>query len=461
MKKSIIYIFSAISLFASASCTEIEDGFENISSWDQADDDNPELQPKTYTLSHPCLMHSATDISYVKAHLSESPWAEAYQKLASNSYAQPTYKASPKEYIARLDATNWADGGGRWTQYGVLDKWYPGVQNSYTNLMRDAAAAYQLALRYVLTGDQECATAARQILVDWAYTNKGMIYGTQGTLKDELIDSNEFLILFQIYQVANAAELLRDNNGWDKTEEYRKVVDWLKTYFYPEASRFLKTKSGDHYWLNWDLACMTTCISVGVLDDNQDMINEAILHYKNDRGIGAGKHLNAIPYVYDDPDIEGLKIAQCNESGRDQGHATLCATMLGIFCQMANNVGEDLFAYADYRACAMAEYVAKYNATVGANGSSFMFPQNTLPYTNYRFQGYDMPAISEAYRGTVRPGWDVWVGYANAHGRKCNYTEALMNEMRPDGGGGNYGGNSGGFDQTGFSTLMFYRPAGN
>ncbi len=106
-------------------------------------------------------------------------------------------------------------------------------------------------------------------------------------------------------------------------------------------------------------------------------------------------------------------------------------------------------------------YVAKYNATVGANGSSFMFPQNTLPYTNYRFQGYDMPAISEAYRGTVRPGWDVWVGYANAHGRKCNYTEALMNEMRPDGGGGNYGGNSGGFDQTGFSTLMFYRPAGN
>ncbi|MDE5635663.1 MAG: alginate lyase family protein, partial [Muribaculaceae bacterium] len=438
----------------STSCTEIEDGYEDIDSWE-----TPDVKPKVYTLNHPCLMHSQEDIDYVKAHLGQSPWNEAYQKLASNSYAQPTYKATPKEYIARLDATNWADGGGRWTQYGVLDKWYPGVQNSYSYLMRDAAAAYQLALRYVLTDDADCAVAARDILIDWATVNKGMIYGTAGTLKDQLIDSNEFLILFQIYQVANAAELLRDFNGWGNTDDYRKVVDWLKTYYYPEASGFLKYKSGDHYWLNWDLACMTACISIGVLDDNQDMINEATMHYMTERGIGAGKHLNAIPYLHEDPDHPGFILGQCNESGRDQGHATLCATLLGIFCQMANNIGEDLFAYADYRACAMAEYVAKYNATTGGNGTSFMFPQNKLPYTNYNFQGYDMPAISEAYRGSVRPGWDIWVGYANAHGRQCYYTEALMNEVRPDGGGGHYGSSSGGFDQTGFSTLMFYRPA--
>lgn len=453
MKKTAIFILSSVVMALSTSCTEIEDGYEDIDSWE-----TPDVKPKVYTLNHPCLMHSQDDINYVKAHLSESPWAEAYQKLIANSYAQPTYKASPKEYIARLDATNWADGGGRWVDSGCLDKWYPGVQNSYTYLMRDAAAAYQLALRYVLSGDSDCATAAIQILVDWATVNKGMIYGTKGKLKDQLIDPNEFLILFQIYQVANAAELLRDFNGWGKTDDFKKVVEWLKTCFYPEASSFLATKSGDHYWLNWDLASMTACISIGVLDDNQDMINEATMHYMTERGIGAGKHLNAIPYMHEDPDHPGFMLGQCNESGRDQGHATLCATILGIFCQMANNVGEDLFAYADYRACAMAEYVAKYNATTGGNGISFMFPQNKLPYTNYNFQGYDMPAVSEAGRGSVRPGWDVWVGYANTHGRQCYYTEALMNEVRPDGGGGHYGGNSGGFDQTGFSTLMFYRP---
>lgn len=456
MKKTIFYIFSMVALMASASCTEIENGHEDIDSWEK-----PDAKPQTYTLAHPCLMHSKADIQYVRDHLTQSPWAEAYQKLAANSLAQPGYKASPKEYVARLDATNWADGGGRWAQYGVEDKWYPGVQSSYTSLMRDAAAAYQLTLRWALTGDTDCATTARDILVEWATVNKGMIYGTKDKLKDELIDSNEFLILFQIYQVANAAELLRDFNDWGKSADYRKVVDWLKTYFYTEASRFLKTKSGDHYWLNWDLACMTACISIGVLDDNQDMINEAILHYKSARGIGAGKHINAIPYIHDDPDGTGIKLGQCNESGRDQGHATLCATMMGIFCQMALNVGDDLFAFDNYRAVAMAEYIAKYNATIGANGTTFMYPANKVPYTTYRFQGNDMTEISSAGRGSVRPGWDVWVGYCNSRGRKAVYTEALSKEMRPDGGGGHYGPNSGGFDQTGFSTLMFYRPANN
>lgn len=446
-----------MTLVASVSCSEIKDGVENIDDWDMTPDvELPE--PQVYTLNHPCLLHSTDDINYVKQNIGAAPWNAAYEKLAGNSYAQASYKASPKEYVARLDATNWADGGGRWEQYGVLDKWYPGVQNSYSYLMRDAAAAYQLALRYVLTGDQDCANASRQILAEWAATNKGMIYGTKDKLKDELIDSNEFLILFQIYQVANAAELLRDYNNWGSTDEFRRVVNWLKTYFYPEASRFLATKSGTHYWLNWDLACMTAILSIGVLDDNQDMINEAIMHYKWPEGIGAGKHINAIPYIHDDPDGTGEKLGQCNESGRDQGHATLCATMLGIFCQMAYNVGEDLFAFDDYRAVAMAEYVAKYNATRQANGTSFMFPQNTIPYTTYHFQDYDMTAISEAGRGKVRPGWDIWVGYCNTHNRSCIYTEALMNEMRPDGGGGHYGGDSGGFDQTGFSTLMHYRP---
>lgn len=461
MKKQIIYLFSAMAAFIlSASCTEIEDGYADIDSWGTENDPIGEnLKPKTYTLNHPCLMHSREDIEFVRAHLNESPWKEAYEKLASNSFAQPTYKASPLPYVARLDANNWADGGGRWAQYGVEDKWFPGVQSSAGNLMRDAAAAYQLSLRYVLTDDADCATAARDILVEWATVNKGLIFGTKGSLAGQLIDPNEFLVLLQIYQVANAAELLRDFNGWGQTEDYRKVVDWLKTCFGTVADDFIKNKSGDHYWLNWDLASMTALISIGVLDDNQDMINEATMHYMTSRGIGAGKHLNAIPYVYDDPDIPGVKIAQCNESGRDQGHSTLCATMLGIFCQMANNVGEDLFAFDDYRACAMAEYVAKYNATTNGNGTSFMFPQNKLPFTTFNFQGNDMTVISEAGRGTVRPGYDVWVGYANAHGRQCPYTEALMNEIRPDGGGGHYGPNSGGFDQTGFSTLMFYRPA--
>lgn len=432
-----------------AACTEIEHGVNDMDSW------KPIYQPQEYTLNHPCLLHSSADIKYVREHLTQSPWAEAYQQLAANSFAQTSYKASPKEWIARLDANNWEDGGGRWTKYGVEDKWYPGVQNSYGYLMRDAAAAYQLALRYVLTDDADCACAARDILVEWATVNKGMIFGTKDSLKGQLIDPNEILILFQIYQVANAAELLRDFNGWGNTDDYRKVVDWLKTYYYPVANDFIKYSTGTHYWLNWDLAAMTTVLSIGVLDDNQDMINDAILYFKN--GTGAGMYLNAAPFVHADPDGTGESLAQCNESGRDQGHATLCAALMGIFCQMTLNVGEDLFAWDDYRMVAMAEYIAKYNVSLNAAGG--YFPYNNIPYSDYTFGTHGtMTHISSEGRGTSRPGWDLWVGYCNERGIPCKYATEFAEAKRPDGGGGHYGGNSGGFDQSGFSTLMHYRP---
>ena len=49
-------------------------------------------------------------------------------------------------------------------------------------------------------------------------------------------------------------------------------------------------------------------------------------------------------------------------------------------------------------------------------------------------------------------------GYANANGLSAIYSGLMAERIRPDGGGGQYSGNSGGFDQIGFSTLMGYRP---
>lgn len=449
--KLICNLFAAAMILGASSCSEIEDGVNDIDSWPAV------YNPQTYTLNHPCLLHSKSDIEYVKSHLGTSPWNEAYGKLTGSDLAQSAYLPQPKEWIARLDNNNWSDGNGRWEQYGVADKWYQGVQNSYTYLMRDAAAAYQLALRYAVGGDNASADAAINILEKWATVNKGMIKGTRGSLKDALIDPNELLILFQVYQVANAAELLRNYNGWGSGNGFKSVVNWLKAYYYPEASSFLKNHNNnpDHYWMNWDLAAMTAILSIGVLDDNQDMINEAILFYKS--GNQPGCILLGVPFVHQDPDGTGVMLGQCNESGRDQGHATLCAAMLGIFCQMAYNVGDDLFAFDNHRAVAMAEYIAKYNATKNADGSTYLYQASSLPYTPYSYSDKTMTTISADGRGTVRPGWDLWQGYCKTHGVKTVYSSAFASEMRPDGGAGYYGPNSGGFDQTGFSTLMHYR----
>lgn len=462
MKKIFSILASTLFILGATACSEIEDGTTDIDSWPMP---VPTYSEKTYTFSHPCMLHSTADLDYVRQHLGASPWAEAYTKLETSGFCIDTYKASPVKYLARLDAANWGGAGGRWIDAGLQDEWYEGIHNNYTQFFRDCAAAYQLALKWQLKGDAKAAECAVNILKDWAAVNQGLLLG-RDKWKDEVIDSNEYLIMFQIHQAANAAELLRNYNNWETSESFKQVKDWLVTYFYPFCSKFIAMNNGDHWWMNWDLASMTAILSIGILADNQEMVNEAILHFKQGEGPGCINR-KAVIGVFDDPTTPGQKLAQGNESGRDQGHNTLCAILLGYFCQMANNIGEDLFSFNDGRAIAFAQYVAKYNVVKPEIGTSydtgtlsaahFRYAESSLPFTPYSYNGGTMTKISEAGRGTVRPGWDLWQGYCKSHGINAKYVEEMSEQFRPDGGGGHYGGNSGGFDQLGFSTLMYYR----
>ena len=444
-------------LTAGAACSEIPDPMViDVDQWQPVAD---KYEYKTFTLKHPCLLHSQSDIDYVKSHLSESPWAEAYAELCATNYAKPDYKMhTPAEYVGRLDATNWSDGNGRWEQYGVADRWYSGVQNSFLWLAQDATAAYQNALRYNLEGNTQCAEKAWEILAAWAKVNKGVIIGQAGSLKGQVIDPNEYLILINIHHVTNAAELLRNYPGFEASDDFKTICHWLKTYWSSLAETFLESvQGGRHTWLNWDLAAMTAEISIGALCDDQDMINYAIREFYEGNHPGNLMLLGA-PFLFDDPDSDEM-LAQGNEAGRDQGHNTLCAALLGAFCQMGLNIGEDLFAANNYRAVAMAEYVAKINVSMKAMGQSFLHPINTIPFTEYTYgDAGTMTQIATGDRGPFRPCWDLWVGYCRSHGISCIYASEFAEQKRPDQGVGYYGSNSGGFDQIGFTTLMHYRP---
>ena len=424
------------------------------------------------TLNHPCLLHSPEDIEFVRANIKEEPYASAFRKLKTSQYCRPSIKPSPVEYLARLDAKNWSELNSRWENAGIAHLWYSGIHNNYTLFMRDAAAAYQLALLYCLEDNASAAAAAVNILQEWSRVNKGLLVNKDG----EIVDPNEKLIMFQPYQMAVAAELLRDYNGWGESEEFRAVVSWLDSSFYPVSHSHLELQNqtgGGHYWMNWDLASLTTILALGILSDNQDYIDEAISYYKGAGG-GPGNIRKGVPFLHQDPDSDEI-LGQGNELGRDQGHNTLCAAVLGTFCRMALVIGEDLFAYDDYRALAFAEYVAKYNLareelypdpmqvftamSVGSADSDFEYSHSSFPFSTYTYgdQG-TFRAPSQDSRGTVRPGWDYFVGYANSRGLSAIYSELMASRMRPDGGGGHYSGNSGGFDQIGFSTLMGLRP---
>lgn len=161
-------MMGAVALLGSTACCEIEDGTTDIDSWERP---RPSYDPKEYTFNHPCMLHTQKDIDYVKNHLSQSPWSEAYAKLGTSGFSNSDYKASPVKYLARLDATNWGDGGGRWDDAGLRDEYYPGIHNNYTNFFRDCAAAYQNALKWQLAGDRDAAACAIKILEDWAAVN--------------------------------------------------------------------------------------------------------------------------------------------------------------------------------------------------------------------------------------------------------------------------------------------------
>ena len=360
-----------------------------------------------------------------------------------------------------MDKNNWS---GKYSDY-----------SNYTACMYDAAAAYQLALRYQLSGNTSFADAAVKLFNAWATNCKGILRMEGYT--NNIPDPNLYLIPIQAHQWANAAELLRDYNGWDR-DDFEKFKTWMKDTFYSVSDMFLKNHNGGqgnmHYWLNWDLAQMTSILSIGILCDDNVMINQAIVYFKNEEGRykEAGNIKNAVPYLHQDPDSDEI-LGQCEESGRDQGHAMLCCALMGYFCKMAYNIGEDLFAYDNGRVVAMAEYVAKYNVfkpefagqVPGGNNEWFSYTREGFPYTSYFYcdEQMDEPSAvelrnngAETGRGGKRPIWDLWYGHCKKVGMPAKYCGEFASRLRPDAGPEQYGGSGGALDQLGYSTLMFY-----
>ena len=189
----------ALSFSSFISCTEIEHGVNDIDSWEDVKD-------YTEQLNHPCMLHTQADFDFVKSKIKEgeAPWANAYEHLQQSEYAQSSIKADPVEKLARLDATNWGTKNERWEEAGVADEWYEGIHNNYTNLMRDAAAVYQLALRWKLSDDKQFADAAVGILNGWVNTCQGYLVNSS----NKLLDPNQYLIAMQIYQLANAIMIM-------------------------------------------------------------------------------------------------------------------------------------------------------------------------------------------------------------------------------------------------------------
>lgn len=117
---------------------------------------------------------------------------------------------------------------------------------------------------------------------------------------------------------------------------------------------------------------------------------------------------------------------------------------------------------------AFAEYTAKYNCprpgvtTPGGEGD-FLHPASSLPYTTYIWcpdsncPTGERTELGAGGRGKKRPGWEIWRNYARKNNFKTVYIDEFADYLFPDEGAGVYDVNTGGFDQVGCTSLMFYR----
>jgi len=364
--------------------------------------------------AHPGLQHSQADLDRMAAKVSAGaqPWTAGWNRLVASSNSQSTWKPNPQPIVYRGTTS----------------------QDNYGTMYNDIHAAYQNGLRYHVSGDTAHAETAVAILNAWS-----------ATLTEVTGDADRFIAAGVYgYQFANAAELVRDYPGFE-LERFQQMM--LKV-FYPMNNSFLTNHNGSfitNYWGSWDQLSYASVLAIGILCEDSSKVDQALTYFQS--GAGNGSIMHAIPRLYSG----GL--GQWVEAGRDQGHATLGIGLTAAFCQMAWNQGHDMYGYADSRFLAGAEYVAQYN--IG----------QSVPYTSFTWV-FGAPGVwsgsqtftsaSDNSRGNVRPIWEmIYNHYVVGQGMSAPALEAIAASVRPEGGGSQYGPDSGGYDQLGFGTLSY------
>ena len=355
---------------------------------------------------HPGLLHNDDDFRRMKANLEREPWQSGWQRLIANRHASLNW--TPHSVAVVVRGKN------------------PTFPQNYAGLFNDVAAAYACALRWRISGDTKYADKSVEIMNAWSSTLTRITGSTDSDLAAG-IDGYEF---------ANAAEIMRSYDGW-KPEDFARFQEMMLNVFYSINHDFLIRHNNtkiDHYWANWDLCNMDSILAIGVLCDRRDVYNEAVDYFKHGGGNGAVEH--AVYFIHPD----GL--GQWQESGRDQAHTIMGIGLMGAFCEMAWKQGDDLYGYDNNRFLAGCEYVAKYNSG------------EDVPFEPFHNSLATQPAISSWGRGGARPIWElIYNHYVKLKGLPAPYVTKMAESVRPEGGGGDYGSNSGGFDQLGYGTL--------
>ncbi|GAP88555.1 putative exopolysaccharide inner membrane protein [Rosellinia necatrix] len=377
--------------------------------------------------AHPGALHSAQDLIRVRQHVEnhDEPWYTAFQHLETSTLAQLSWVAKPHDLLIRGTNATYT------------------TPNTYTDAYRDAHSAYQLTLRWLFTNNTSYADHAVSIIDSWSSALTD-IAGTE----DMYLAAGLYG-----YQFANVGELLRVYSGW-AAENRTAFANMLTNIFAPYSHDFLEHHNNkqDFYYANWDLCNIASLMAIGIFTDNHTMYDYAVNYFRNGlpNNVVANGALPFFSIANFTEEGSGKTLMEIQESGRDQGHALLCMALLGVIGQQGYNQGVDLYGQFGHQILNAAEYVAKYNTG------------HDVPYTAYESWEGNLTVISAKSRYDVRPGYEALVShYADRRGMNASWSEAFRDYVNAnktlgvEGGGGDYGPNSGGFDTFGHGTLMY------
>lgn len=455
----VLCTLSLCTILASCQVNEYGDMSDIVDKWN-------EVKPQpidTLVFTHPCALYTSADFERVARSLENgsAPAAvqQEFQALKDCRYTNGDYG---KVKHATVEIV-------RGDPKGTIE----GTEN-YATAMRDAASAFQFGLLWNLTKDEEYAKRGVLILNDWAETCERVTAN----------DPNYYLAAgCQGFTFALAGELLRGYTEWTETEQasFRQwMIDVFATVNLDFLTRHCSTTCGaGHYWSNWDLVNMCSYFQIGILCENKEMI-EYICNYFLRNGNGNGNLAHLMTASHTDPLGTGEILYQMQESGRDQGHATMAIAVTVQLCQAAKALYQsnplitdlDFFGAKDNAVLHGAEYIALTNLRQGSKNDNsdgaWLINVDQIPFTTVGpwCKGGDNHEASHEHtvfdsegRGTARTNWEMVVAHYKGKGLPCLYSETFAQKMRPECGSGDdrYGQNSGAFDQVGWSTLMLYQ----
>lgn len=300
---------------------------------------------------HPGLLVTEPDFTRIREHIQagQQPWTGMWDKLCADRATALNAMPNPLAEVYRAD-------------------------NSKHAMYRDIQRAWCLALRWRLSDDTRYADKAVETLDAWA--NKLKLIGTvrPGSTAH---DDHTFILMagMQGHQWAQTGEIMRGYPGW-APESQARFKEMLLSVFASISSDWLNNVmnngAGTLSHANWHLASMCGAMAIGVFCDRPDLYRLAVDYFAaNNRGqlkrFGNGSIVHGVYYMH--PGHFG----QWQESGRDQGHSTLCMSLGGDVLEMAWNQGDDLYGLYNNRFLAGAEYVARSNLK-DENGNTYPLP---------------------------------------------------------------------------------------